>query len=112
MTCMIPDLPKSVTQIDALAFYSDILSNLEDQSTIHTNWHTHKQNPAVCWICDMTILLSKVLEIAISNYTKSTVDIETDEVQVETESVPEIENDNFEVDNEPEYDVEDGEMET
>ncbi len=50
---MIPELPESVTDIERLKFYSDILSNLEDQSTIHTNWHTHKQNPAVCWICDI-----------------------------------------------------------
>ncbi len=111
---MIPDLPDGIGEREILMFYDTLSGNLSDQSTIHKNWHTHRGNPSTCWICDMTTLLSKVLSIALSNYTKSTVDIETDEVQGETDSDTEIENDNFEeiTENEPEYDVLDGEMES
>ncbi len=104
---MIPDLPEGIGEREILMFYDTLSGNLSDQSTIHKNWHTHRGNPSTCWICDMTTLLSKVLTIALDKYTKSTVDIMTDEVQCETDSVPEIENDNFEAENEPEYDVED-----
>jgi len=111
---MIPTLPKSVTKIDALAFYSDILSNLEDQSTIHTNWHTHKQNPAVCWICDIPICARKIAYLTEQILTKSTLDIETELNQVDDseleieydESDPRVNmNKDEETYNEPEYDV-------
>ena len=105
---MIPTLPHSVTKIDALAFYSDILSNLEDQSTIHTNWHTHKQNPAVCWICDIPICARKMAYIVEELITKSPLDIETGLSSGE-ESEPEIENDlnhDEEGSTEPEYETE------
>ncbi len=105
---MIPELPKSVTQIDALAFYSDILSNLEDQSTIHTNWHTHKQNPAVCWICDIPICARKIAYLVEQFITKSPVDMGTVESSDE-DSEPEIDDESLNRDeetyNEPEYDV-------
>ncbi len=105
---MIPTLPKSVTMIDALAFYSDILSNLEDQSTIHTNWHTHKQNPAVCWICDIPICARKIAYLTEQIITKSPLDIETELNQVD-DSELEIENESLNNDEEnprtPEYDV-------
>ncbi len=111
---MIPDLPDGIDSFKMLQFYDALSGNLSDQSTIHKNWHTHRQNPATCWICDMTTLLSKVLTIAMQTYTKSSVDMVTDEVQCETESVPEIENDNFdkvtEDYNEPEYDTIDDKM--
>ncbi len=109
---MIPSLPKSVTKIDSLAFYSDILSNLEDQSTIHTNWHTHKQNPAVCWICDIPICARKIVYIVEELITKSTLDIETELNQVEASEL-EIDNESLNRDEErtPEYDVEDMETE-
>ncbi len=96
-----------------LQFYDTLSGNLSDQSTIHKNWHTHRGNPSVCWICDMTSLLSMVLELAFKINTKSTVDMVTDEVQCETDSEPEIENDNFEEikENEPEYDVIDSDRE-
>ncbi len=107
---MIPDLPEGMDDKQVLMFYDSLSGNLSDQSSVHTNWHTHRNNPSVCWICDMTTLLSRVLSLALSKYTKSTVDIRTDEVQCETDSIPEIENDNFdEIDNEPEYDVVDAE---
>ncbi len=105
---MIPELPESVTDIERLKFYSDILSNLEDQSTIHTNWHTHKQNPAVCWICDIPIVARKIAYIVEKNITKSTLDIETElnsgddsELEIDNESL----NHDEETYNEPEYEV-------
>ncbi len=113
---MIPELPKSVTDIERLKFYSDILSNLEDQSTIHTNWHTHKQNPAVCWICDIPIVARKIAYIVEKNITKSTLDIET-ELSSGEESELEIDDESLNRDdeqpyvpleehyNEPEYDT-------
>ncbi len=109
---MIPTLPDSVTMEEKLEFYDNMLSNLEDQSTIHTNWHTHKQNPAVCWICDIPILARVVVKLCESIITKSPLDIET-ELSSGTDSEPEIEDDSkdgWDTDiNEPEYDVdEDG----
>ncbi len=108
---MIPDLPDGIGLKEKLMFYDTLSGNLSDQSTVHKNWHTHRQNPSTCWICDEQTLLVKILNIAFDLLTKSTVDIETDEVQCETDSVPEIENDNFEEikENEPEYDVVDTE---
>jgi len=104
---MIPDLPEGMNERDILKFYDTLSGNLSDQSTVHKNWHTHRGNPSVCWICDMTTLLSYVLDIAFKINTKSTVDIETDEVQGETESDTEIEfsNENDEADRTPEYDT-------
>ncbi len=113
---MIPELPEGIGEREILIFYDTLSGNLSDQSTIHKNWHTHRGNPSICWICDMTTLLSKVLTIALSKYTKSTVDMETDEVQCETESDTEIETlerepESF-IQNEPEYDVEDDQVDS
>ncbi len=111
---MIPELPKSVSQLDALHFYSDILSNLEDQSTIHTNWHTHKQNPAVCWICDIPICARKIAYLVEQFITKSPEDMETvlsSEIDSELEIEDESLNRDEEVYNEPEYDVIDDSVE-
>ncbi len=107
MLVMIPILPEGMDTFQTLKFYDTLSGNLSDQSSIHTNWHTHRGNPSVCWICDMTTLLSRVLELAMSKYTKSTVDIETDEEQCETDSESEIEFSNVddEGDVEPEYDT-------
>ncbi len=88
---MIPDLPPSVSDSERLDFYSALAGNLSDQSSIHVNWHTHRQNPSVCWICDLNILISKVLRIETNN-TKSTLDIRT-EHSSEDDSDSEIEND-------------------
>ncbi len=105
---MIPELPASVTDMERLKFYSDVLSNLEDQSTIHVNWHTHKQNPATCWICDIPICARKIAYIVEKNITKSTLDIET-ELSSDNDSDTEIEDEflNKDEENVPEYDVED-----
>ncbi len=108
---MIPDLPEGMRLREKLMFYDTLSGNLSDQSSIHMNWHTHRGNPSTCWICDQGTLLTKVLNVAFSLITKSTVDIETDEVPGETDTDTEIENDNFE-ENEPEYDVVDDQVET
>ncbi len=110
---MIPTLPGEMSDRAMLKFYDTLSGNLSDQSTIHTNWHTHRGNPSVCWICDLVTLLSMVITLAFEINTKSAVDIEIDASQDETDSVPEIE-DNLNVDEEPgmtpEYDVEDCEV--
>ncbi len=86
---MIPQLPDSVNWDDRLEFYSTIAGNLSDQSSIHVNWHTHRQNPSTCWICDQNILISKVLAIA-TYLSKSALDMVT-EYSSENESDAEIE---------------------
>ncbi len=97
---MIPDLPPSVSDTERLDFYSSLWSNLSDQSSVHINWHTHRQNPSVCWICDLFTLTSKVLAIADKDKSKSALDIET-ELSSEDVSDSEIEND-LNVNDEPE----------
>jgi len=100
---MIPTLPSSISDKEQIEFYSSIAGNLSDQSSIHVHWHTHRQNPSVCWICDMNILISKVLLL-----TKSSLDMVT-ESSTEYDSESEIENDNdLNHDDEgvPEYEVE------
>ncbi len=109
---MIPDLPEGMLPQDILDFYDKLSGNLSDQSTIHVHWWTHRQNPSVCWICDVITLISKILDIAQARNTKSTVDIETDEsseFSSDSDSEPEIENLNYdeEPSTVPEYDVED-----
>ncbi len=95
MGSMIPELPKSVDVEDCLEFYSTLAGNLADQSSVHVNWHTHRQNPSTCWICDMNILMSKILY-----YTKSSLDMVT-KSSSEDDSDSEIEKDNFNYNDEP-----------
>ncbi len=105
---MIPDLPNGMDEKDILIFYDTLSGNLSSQSEVHMHWHTHRQNPSVCWICDQTTLLSKVLCVALGKYTKSTVDSEIEQVQDETDSDTEIENLNYDEElqgMEPEYDT-------
>jgi len=102
---MIPDLPPSCTDADRVSFYDTLLGNLQDQSSIHVNWHTHRQNPSTCWICDMYILSSKVMLLADKYITKSPLDMET-ELSSEEDSDSEIENDlNHDEERVPEYDT-------
>ncbi len=97
---MIPTLPSNVSDKDNLEFLSTIAGNLSDQSSVHVNWHTHRQNPSVCWICDLNILVSKILY-----YTKSTLDMGT-ELSSEDDSDSEIENDlNHDEEPVPEYET-------
>ncbi len=90
---MIPELPKEVSESARLDFYSTLAGNLSDQSSIHVNWHTHRQNPSICWICDLNILISKVINLQGLN-SKSSLDMET-EISSEDESDSEIENLNY-----------------
>ncbi len=97
---MIPTLPSSISDKEQIEFYSSIAGNLSDQSSIHVHWHTHRQNPSVCWICDMNILISKVLLL-----TKSSLDMVT-ESSSEYDSDAEIENDlNHDEEPVPEYET-------
>ncbi len=110
---MIPTLPTGMLDSDVMAFYDKLSGNLSDQSSIHVHWWTHRQNPSVCWICDMVTLISKILDLAQEKYTKSTVDIETVESSEhlsDQDSDAEIETELYDepvTSNEPEYDVED-----
>ncbi len=99
---MIPSLPNSISDQEQIEFYSSIAGNLSDQSSIHIHWHTHRQNPSVCWICDLNILVSKILLL-----TKSSLDMETENSSDE-ESDTEIENESLNRDEEPqpEYETE------
>ncbi len=97
---MIPDLPPSVSDQERIEFFSTLWGNLSDQSSIHVNWHTHRQNPSTCWICDMYTLTSKVLDMYDRNISKSPLDMET-ELSSEDVSDSEIEND-LNVNDEPE----------
>jgi len=107
---MIPTLPPSVSDSERLDFYATLAGNLSDQSSVHVHWHTHRQNPSVCWICDLNILISKILRIETDN-TKSSLDMGT-ELSSEDDSDAEIENDlNHNDEGIPEYDVEMGDRE-
>ncbi len=103
---MIPDLPPSVSDAERLNFYSTLVGNLSDQSSIHVNWHTHRQNPSTCWICDLLILMSKILHITKDLIPKSSLDMET-ESSSEDVSDSEIEDEslNRDEENTPEYDT-------
>ncbi len=91
---MIPTLPSNVSDKDQLEFLSTLAGNLADQSSIHVNWHTHRQNPSVCWICDLNVLVSKILF-----YTKSSLDMVT-EISSDNESESEIETESLNRDEE------------
>ncbi len=98
---MIPDLPEGISADKVLDFYSKLAGNLQDQSTIHINWFTHRRNPSVCWICDLHIINSKIIALCDSFITKSTVDLETTSMS-EDETDFESENEGS---TEPEYDL-------
>ena len=105
---MIPDLPNGMLDGDILDFYDKLSGNLTDQATIHVHWWTHRQNPSVCWICDMVTLLSKILDITQVINTKSQTDMQTNESSaIDSDSESEIENYNVDEERTPEYDVED-----
>ncbi len=104
---MIPDLPEGISIDKVLDFYSKLAGNLQDQSSIHVNWFTHRRNPSVCWICDLNIINAKLIALSDKFITKSTVDLET-ELLSENETDTEIENLNYDEEhefNEPEYDI-------
>ncbi len=105
---MIPSLPNKMLVGDILDFYDKLSGNLTDQATVHVHWWTHRQNPSVCWICDMVTILSKILDVSQEILTKSRTDMETNESSAdESDSNAEIENLNVDEEsyNEPEYDT-------
>jgi len=77
---MIPTLPPLISDKDKDEFYATLAGNLSDQSSIHIHWHTHRQNPSVCWICDMNTLLSMAFNTksSLDMVTKSSSDDESD----------------------------------
>ncbi len=101
---MIPDLPSSVSNQERIDFYATLAGNLSDQSSVHVNWHTHRQNPSVCWICDLNILLAKMVNVCDTHITKSPLDMGT-ENSSEDESDTEIENVNYDEEPVPEYET-------
>ncbi len=109
---MIPELPTSVKDMERLEFYDKLLGNLEDQSTLHEKWHTHRSNPSVCWICDLISLSRKILYTTEQFLSKSTLDNGT---SLSSDEVSELESDienptDSEIEqgyNEPEYDTDD-----
>ncbi len=102
---MIPDLPNTCTDLDRIVFYDTLLGNLQEQSTIHVRWHTHRQNPSTCWICDMITLTSKVMLLTNKYITKSTLDTVTG-LSSEEDSDTEIEIDlNHDEEPVPEYET-------
>ncbi len=112
---MIPDLPEGISSESQLDFFDKLAGNLTDQSTVHIHWWTHRQNPSVCWVCDIVTLLSKILEITQEIYPKSSTDMQTDESS-DSESISEIE-ENLNVNEEepsvePEYDVEEEDVDS
>ncbi len=73
---MIPILPQDISQLDLVAFYRQIVDNLEIRSGHHEAWHTHKRDTSVCWICDL-VEVSKIILSEMERFTsKSALDIE------------------------------------
>ncbi len=73
---MIPILPQDTSQLDVVAFYRQIVDNLEIRSGHHEAWHTHKRDTSVCWICDL-VEVSKIILGEMERYiSKSALDIE------------------------------------
>ncbi len=104
---MIPELPEEVSDSVRLGFYDTLAGQYSDQSTLHMHWHTHKGNPAACWICDTNLLVVKLLGLCEKYITKSTLDIVT-ELSSENDSDSEIESLN--VNDEPEDEDESDQM--
>ncbi len=95
---MIPNLPEETNPLDIPKFYRQIAENLESRGGHHENWHSHKRDPSVCWMCDL-IELSKIVLGEMERFiSKSTLDIETGIIASGFNS--EDENVNYNVDDE------------
>lgn len=104
---MIPDLPEGNTVDQQIDFYEKLLDTNEGQGLVHIHWHTHRNDPSLCWICDRGTLCHKLIAIAEESLlTKSTPDIETS-LAHDSELESEIESENLNTDEEgvPEYDT-------
>ncbi len=74
---MIPFLPQDTNPLDIPGFYRQLVDNLSSRGGHHENWHSHKRDPSVCWMCDL-IELSKLLIGELERFiSKSALDIET-----------------------------------
>ena len=79
-------LPSDVNQLDVVAFYQQIVENLEMRSGHHEAWHTHKRDSSVCWICDL-VEVSKIILREMERYiSKSALDIEDSLIDQEINS--------------------------
>ncbi len=91
---MIPILPQDVSQLDVVAFYRQIVENLEIRSGHHEAWHTHKRDTSVCWICDL-VEVSKIILGEMERYiSKSALDIEDSLIDQEFNSEDDTVNSN------------------
>ncbi len=83
---MIPILPQDTNMLDLVAFYRQIVDNLEIRSGHHEAWHTHKRDSSVCWICDL-VEVSKIILSEMERYiSKSALDIEDSMIDQEIKS--------------------------
>ncbi len=90
---MIPYLPQGTEPTEVPKFYRQILENLENRSGHHENWHTHKRDPSVCWVCDL-VELAKLCVGEMERYiSKSLLDI--DEQFLESQDLAENETVNY-----------------
>jgi len=103
---MIPDLPEGNTVEQQIDFYEKLLDTNEGQGLVHIHWHTHRNDPSLCWICDRATLAHKCINIAMEALNiKSAPDIETGLVP-DSELDTEIESDlNHNDEGTPEYDT-------
>ncbi len=110
---MIPDLPEGNTVDQQIDFYEKLLDTNEGQGLVHIHWHTHRNDPSLCWICDRATLAHKCLNIAEESLlSKSTPDIETSLVP-DSDIGTEIENDlNHDEEGVPEYETEESVVDT
>ncbi len=75
---MIPDLPQGCNVDQQIDFYEKLLDTNEGQGLVHIHWHTHRNDPSLCWICDRGTLCHKLIAIAQEALlSKSPPDMET-----------------------------------
>ncbi len=109
---MIPDLPEGCNVDQQIDFYEKLLDTNESQGLVHIHWHTHRNDPSLCWICDRATLAHKCINIAMEALNiKSAPDIETSLVH-DSDLESEIDDESLNRDDEPvpEYDVEESDQ--
>ncbi len=96
---MIPYLPQETNPLEIPKFYRQIAENLEARGGHHENWHSHKRDPSVCWMCDL-IELSKLVIGEMERFiSKSALDIETSILDSEIIN-SEVDTNNYNLDDE------------
>ncbi len=105
---MIPDLPEGNSVDQQIDFYEKLLDTNEGQGLVHIHWHTHRNDPSLCWICDRATLAHKCINIAMEalNNAKSSPDIEAC-LDPDSELDSEIDSESLNTDEEavPEYET-------